>query len=462
MGISERRTRRGLFQILFDINRAWKTLLKHLTLARSHASTDSVCTPRGKKRRLSMTCTRCANDLYNVGLYNNRQYYFTTGEYLPYANSKKPTDNYRQSKGNWNYRMLQTHAAQQALRSVDEAFRSFFALNKLWKAGELSDQPRMPHYRNKGGLSTVEFPMNHIVKKGDKFKIPMSKFFMTEHKVIKVPYPEYLIGYRVKEIKLVPYGNGYTYYLHYSYQKPTQQDSSLDPAKAIAIDLGVGNLAAVITTEGSSFIIDGRQAKRVNKKWNDDVARIQSALAKSNPNGKVEPSRRWWMLNDDRANYMNDYMAKTARILVDYCLEHKIGTMIVGWNKGIKTSSNMGRKNNQSFVQIPHGLLIRKLEYLCKEYGIRFELQEESYTSKASFLDNDNVPVYGQTGRKIFSGKRTKRGLYRTAKGKWVNADVNGACNTLRKCADRLGDIVFSRSDVAHGLMANPTRIRIS
>lgn len=136
--------------------------------------------------------------------------------------------------------------------------------------------------------------------------------------------------------------------------------------------------------------------------------------------------------------------------------------MIVGWNKGIKNRANMGRKNNQNFVQIPHGLLIKKLEYLCKEYGIRFELQEESFTSKASFLDNDNVPVYGQTGRKIFSGKRIKRGLYRTASGKLVNADINGACNILRKCADRLGDIGYLRSDVEHGLMANPSRIRIS
>ncbi len=125
-------------------------------------------------------------------------------------------------------------------------------------------------------------------------------------------------------------------------------------------------------------------------------------------------------------NRVNDYLCKTAKEVIKYCTAHEIGRLVVGYNKDFQKSVKMGKRNNQIFVQIPYGRLIQKLEYLCELNGIEFTLQEESYTSKASFFDRDPIPTYGEEDAKMsaFSGVRVKRGLYRTANGTVLNADI--------------------------------------
>ena len=128
-------------------------------------------------------------------------------------------------------------------------------------------------------------------------------------------------------------------------------------------------------------------------------------------------------------------MSKAARRIIDDCLKNDIGRLVVGYQETFQRSADMGKVNNQSFTSIPYGKLIDKLEYLCERYGIEFVKQEESYTSKASFWDKDEIPVY-ETGKRKeyrFSGKRTYRGMYETGNGRKINADVNGALNILRK-----------------------------
>ncbi len=136
---------------------------------------------------------------------------------------------------------------------------------------------------------------------------------------------------------------------------------------------------------------------------------------------------------------MRDGVNKAAKLIVDHCLKHGIGTLVIGWNEGFKSNANMGKLNNQKFVQMPLAKLKDRLKQLCDLHGIRFQETEESYTSKASFLDGDSLPVYGQKpeGWKA-SGKRVKRGLYQSANGSIVNADLNGAANILRKVASNL------------------------
>ena len=161
----------------------------------------------------------------------------------------------------------------------------------------------------------------------------------------------------------------------------------------------------------------------------------------------------------DRNNKVNDYMNKAARKVIDYCTANDIGTLVVGYNETFQRGSHMGRQNNQNFVNIPYGRLRHKLEYLCERNGIVFITQEESYTSKASFWDKDDIPVYNtdNPGKYPFSGKRIHRGLYRTANGRTFNADVNGALNIMRKSSVVDMDILYGRGGVD-----TPVRIRIA
>ena len=171
---------------------------------------------------------------------------------------------------------------------------------------------------------------------------------------------------------------------------------------------------------------------------------------------------------------MRDYLNKTARIIINHCLTYQIGKLVVGYNPGIKHEINIGRSNNQTavaplgetprphclnFVQIPFWQLRQKLKALCSRYGIEYLEQEESYSSKASFYDQDEIPVYNadNPGKQKFSGKRIKRGLYRTKDKHLVSSDINGSANILVKSKHRLS---FER--VSRGFLANPLRIFVS
>ena len=157
-----------------------------------------------------------------------------------------------------------------------------------------------------------------------------------------------------------------------------------------------------------------------------------------------------------RENRVRDYLGKTAKKIINYCLEHNIGNLVLGKNKGFQQESNLGKVNNQIFVQMPFYKLQQKLEYQCKIYGIDMIEQEESYTSKASFWDKDEIPVYGDSKQHIFSGKRIKRGLYKTSSGILLNADVNGALNILRK-----SNVVSLSGLYSRGELNTPVRIRV-
>ena len=152
-------------------------------------------------------------------------------------------------------------------------------------------------------------------------------------------------------------------------------------------------------------------------------------------------------------------MSKTARKMINYCVENEIGTLVVGYNEIFQRGSDMGKRNNQMFAHIPFGKLVYKLSYLCELNGIIFVKQEESYTSKASFWDQDEIPVYNKDNPKeyTFSGTRIKRGLYQTKTKKILNADVNGALNILRK-----SNVVSLEGIYSSGTVATPVRIRIA
>ena len=201
--------------------------------------------------------------------------------------------------------------------------------------------------------------------------------------------------------------------------------------------------------------MDGRKIKSINQWWNKRKAFYQSVADKQG----VKKTERLSNLARKRNNRVQDYIRKTARYIVNFCIKNEIGTIVCGYNLDFKRGMNLGKKNNQQFTQISFGSLREALKNLCERYGIRYVEQEESYTSKASFLDLDDIPVYNAENpyKGTFSGKRVHRGLYRFSDGRIVNADVNGAANILRKSKQN-----FDFEGLCRGLLASPLRIRVS
>jgi len=190
----------------------------------------------------------------------------------------------------------------------------------------------------------------------------------------------------------------------------------------------LNNLATVVSTTNESFIIDGLWLKSKNQWFNKRRAKLVHHKDKQGIN-YLTKQEAW--LSYRRRNQVNDYLNKSVRRIVDFCIDRKIGTIIVGYNPTLKQSANMGKRNNQNFVQIPIFTLRAKLESLCERYGLNYIEQEESYTSRASALDRDELPVYNADNpvKLKFSGKRIKRGLYKTKAGHLINADTNGSLN---------------------------------
>ena len=225
----------------------------------------------------------------------------------------------------------------------------------------------------------------------------------------------------------------------------------------VGIDLGIDNLCTCVTNDGKDFIIDGRKLKSINQFYNKRNASLQ-ALKDTKKKIKEKIKLLQAKIAMKRNNRVNDYLSKTARTIINYCIENDIGKIVIGYNVTFQRNSNMGKVNNQNFVNIPYGKLRNKLEYLCDMYGIEYILQEESYTSKASFFDRDDLPIYNADNPQeyIFSGRRVKRGLYMTKKGNLINADVNGALNILKK-----SNVVDLTVLCDRGGLDTPKRIRI-
>ena len=233
-----------------------------------------------------------------------------------------------------------------------------------------------------------------------------------------------------------------------------EQQRELNKQNALAIDLGINNLATCVCSNGKSFIIDGKKLKSINQWYNKENARLQSIKDKQGINGIT---RKQFRLANKRNNRVNDYLSETARNIISYCLINNIGILVVGHNNDFQRNTNIGKANNQTFTNVPFAKLIHKLTYLCEMYGIQLVEQEESYTSKASFFDNDAIPVFNDNSKHHFSGKRIKRGLYRTSNGMTLNADVNAALNILKK-----SNVVSLEGLYSRGAVDTPSRIKIA
>ena len=396
-------------------------------------------------RNLKYLC-HIAKNLKNQAIYNVRQHYFKNKKYLSY------NENYKMLKNSENYKKLNSNMAQQILKEVDESFKSFFALLKLAKNGQYNGKIKLPNYLDKDGFTTLV--IGFVRLKDDMLIVPYSNSFKKTHQEVKVKLPSVLKDKKIKEIRIIPKQHSRYFEIQYIYEVEEVQ-RELNKENVLGIDLGIDNLCTCVTNTGASFIIDGRKLKSTNQYYNKINAKLQSIKDKQ----KIERTTlRQKRITRKRNNRINDYLSKAARTIVNYCLNNDIGKLVLGYNEDFQRNSNIGSINNQNFVNIPYGKLRDKLIYLCKLYGIEFKLQEESYTSKASFFDGDEIPIYDKENLQeyIFSGKRIKRGLYQTSTGKLINADCNGALNILRKSKVVDLSVLYNR-----GELNTPKRIRV-
>lgn len=415
--------------------KSWKQNLKHLT-SNQYMLIREMC--------------RLSKNVYNESLYNIRQHYFSEGSYLRYES------NYPLMKVSENYRRLGASVAQQSMRFADYSFKSFFGLLKLSKSGKYESwRIKLPKYLPKDSLYKLSFAQAQI--SDGKFRVPVSSELRKQFpEKVLIQIPTYIRDKKIHQIHIIPKHGGHYFEVVYMFDDAEPEKAELDTSKALGIDLGINNFATCTTNDGKSFIIDGKKLKSYNQWYNKQLSRLSSIKDHQKIKGCTNLQ---YLITRKRNNRVQNYIYCAAKKIVSYCKENKIGNIVVGYNNGFQENPNLGRINNQKFVMIPFGRFKSRLEYLCNLYGIRFIQQEESYTSKASFFDNDEIPKWNPLNpeKRNFSGKRIKRGLYQTSKGKLINADVNGALNILRK--SKLTDLSVLQS---RGAVYPPLRIRIS
>lgn len=395
------------------------------------------------KAILDFICSE-SNKLTNCAIYYGRQVWFKRHSYLG------KFDLINEYKANPHYQVLHSQVAQQALLSVRESFKSFYELDKKYRKGELEDKPKPPKYRKKGGLSVVSYPKQALKLIDNQIQIPLgltvNRWFGIKN--FSITMPSNIKFEDIKELRILP-RNG-CFYAEFAYKvKPIT--TKLDPNLALGIDPGVNNWLTCVSNLGTSFIVDGKKIKSLNQWYN----KIVSKLKEGKPQGFW--SERLAHITEKRNRQMRDAVNKAARIVIEYCISHGIGNIVFGWNKGNKNGINIGSQNNQTFVQIPTAKLKERISQLCQIYGINFLETEESYTSQSSFLDGDIVPVFGNKpeGWKS-SGKRVFRGLFVTAKGIRINADLNGCANILNKVKEQLN---LDLAETVRGLLTVPQRV---
>jgi len=379
-----------------------------------------------------------SKNLFNAVNYIVRQEFIFRQKYLNYAKT------YHLIKDSVDYKAIPSKVSCQIIRLVDRCWSSFFASIKDYskKPHKYLGKPKLPRYKDKlKGRCVTIYPAQAISKRG------LKKGFL-EPSGTQISIPTKIKG-KVNEVRLVP-RNGY-----YIFEAVYEVESAkpLNNNRVAAIDLGLSNLATVSSNVKGfkPFIINGKPLKSINQFYNKRKGKLQSQLQK-----QVEKrfnSNQINKLTRKRNFKVETYLHQASRIIINNLRENQIGTLVIGNNKKWKQEVNLGNRNNQNFVQIPHHKFIEQLTYKAELVGIKVIINEENYTSKASFLDLDNIPSYSQGVKHKFSGQRIKRGLYKSKNGLLINADLNGSYNILRKAVPN------AIADGIEGLGVIPFRI---
>lgn len=322
---------------------------------------------------------------------------------------------------------LPRQTAQQMVKQSVTDFKNWLASLREYKKHpeKYLGKPKMPRYK-KSDLTTVIITNQDAVLYRDdigmSLKLPLQKQRLYFSNLFSDPV--------LKEVKIKPYYGRFLLCL--TLEEP---DVAFDPSEShvCAIDLGTDNFAAIVCDDHSSAIYKGGAVLSKIQWFHKQRAKYVSIITKGHEK-KHAVSKRLRDLSFHYANFVKDQCHKISRSIIDFCMEHQCGTLILGVNLLWKQRSNMNKINNQNFVSMPITLLRTMITYKALNAGIRIIEQEESYTSKADLIANDRIPTYGVDDKDAsFSGKRIKRGLYRCSNGMILNADCHAAANIMRK-----------------------------
>jgi len=349
----------------------------------------------------------------------------------------------------FNY--LPSQIIQQTISKLYKNYKSYFSLLKK----QTQQKVRPPKFLPKDGRKEIIFQKDSFRIKDGFIHLSIGKIFKKEHNIkhIKLNLPPYLQDKEIKYIEIIPKHNYYQMSITYIQKEPELKQEFNN---WLSIDIGLNNLLSCASNATKAFIINGKPIKSINQKFNKKLARLKSIATKIN--GR-KTTKRIQQLFTRRNNKINNEIHKITDFIVKVVQEHKIDKVIVGYNPTWKQEINIGKRNNQNFVQIPFLKIIEQLTYKLKLIGIELLIQEESYTSKVSALDLEEL-----SKQETYKGKRIKRGLFRTSLGKLINADINGALNIFRKAIKTLSKVVQDELFKLHwivGLVMNPVKVTL-
>ena len=366
-----------------------------------------------------------AKNLYNKANYIIRQSFIHQGEYISY-----PTMD-RRLQGTDEYQALPAKVSQQVLRSLDKAWQSFFAAMGKWREhpDKVLGRPRLPGYKDKQkGRYLLVYTTQAISKKALKRGVV---------KFSKLPVKVQTKQRDIDQVRIVSRKGFYCVEVVYTVEPEPNED--LDPALVAGVDVGV-NILGSVTSNKPGFepvLVNGRPLKSINQFYNKAKAKAQQLLIDGQ-----RTSQRIERLSRRRNRRIKHYLHVASRRIIDLLVAEGIGTLVIGKNANWKQGSNLGRRNNQQFLSIPHAQFVDMLSYKAQLAGMQVVIIEEGYTSKTSFLDLEPVEK-----RNVYAGRRIKRGLFRASDGRLIHADVNASFNIIRKAipnafADGIEDVV--------------------
>ena len=386
---------------------------------------------------LSELC-HLSKNLYNEANYLIRQEFFTNKKWIRY----NVLDKLLQSSD--NYIKLPAQSAQYTIQILDKNWKSFFKSTKEYAKhpDKFLGRPRLPNYKPKDGEFLLKLNNRTKIKNGI-IELP-KKFGNIE---IKTRLED---DTNLREIRIIPKGTGYI--CEIVYIKPQSEESIINMRwyaknnNILGIDYGVDNIITMSNNLGlQPIIIKGSILKSENQWYNKRKAELQSIYDRQ----KIKSGNLLTILTSNRNNKIKDQMHRISRYVIDYCLEHNIGTIVIGHNNGWKQEVNMSKKTNQNFVTIPYNILTNQITYKGEEVGIKTIEVNEAHTSKCSFLDNESICHHSS-----YLGTRIKRGIFKSASGTLINADVNASLNIIKKVFPNSFDGI-----AVHGLV--PKRLSI-
>ncbi len=361
-----------------------------------------------------------SKNLYNAALYEMRQAFIHQGVYLSYEEMDKRMQSHEA------YKALPAKVSQQVLRQLADAWKAFREAKAAYEEdpSKFLGRPCLPKYKHKTeGRNMLVYTIQAI----SRGKYGLKRGII---KPSKLPISVKTQQKDIDQVRIVPRKGFYVVEVVYG-KEPVQ--ANVNPILYAGIDLGITNLATVASNAPGfqPVIVNGRPVKSINQFYNKRRAELQKKL------GHTGSTKRMERMTNKRNRRIDHYLHAASKKIIDLLVQAEIGILVVGKNDGWKQEVEMGKRNNQQFVQIPHARFIQMLTYKAELVGIAVLVTEESYTSKASFLDRDPLPVRkpNDEEKHTFSGKRIKRGLYRASDGRLINADMNGASNILRKVA---------------------------